>query len=88
MNSTGGTYPTPPQQALKLHYKNVLLRKTHLADMVAFDAIIIELKAVAALSPDHFAQIMNYLRASRLSVGYLINFGSPVKLEWRRIALE
>jgi len=80
--------PHKPQQEIKLRYKNAQLRKTYVADLVAFDGIIIELKATSALTPDHFAQLMNYLKACNLTVGYLINFGNPGKLEWRRITLE
>lgn len=80
--------PCKPQQGLRLHYKDVPLRKMYIADIIAFDSMIIELKAVSTLTHDHFAQLMNYLRASRLCVGYLINFGNPGKLEWRRITLE
>ena len=80
--------PFRPQKELKLCYKDAPLRKTYVADIVAFDALIIELKAVSALTRDHYAQLMNYLKASNLSVGYLINFGTPGQLEWRRITLE
>ena len=77
-----------PQQGMRLRYKDVLIRKVYIADIVAFSSMIIELKAVNFLIPDHFAQLLNYLRASKLSVGYLINFGNPGKLEWRRIVLD
>lgn len=79
--------PFRSQQEIKMRYKEVLLKKTYIADIVAFDVMIIELKAVSVLIPDHVAQIMNYIKASKQSVGYLINFGNPSKLEWRRIAL-
>jgi GxxExxY protein len=80
--------PFLPQQQIKLRYKERVLKKTYQADLVAFGTIIIELKAVSFLAPEHMAQLMNYLKASRLTVGYLINFGSHHRLEWRRIALE
>jgi len=79
--------PYTPQQELKLHYKDNPLRKTYIADIVALNQIIVELKAVSSLTRDHLAQLLNYLKASRLSVGYLINFGHPKKLEWQRIVL-
>jgi len=83
----GRGIPFRPQQELRLRYKEKILKKTYLADLVAFGTIIIELKAVSALAPEHSAQLINYLKASGLSVGYLINFGSPHRLEWRRMAL-
>ena len=54
------------------------------ADLLVDGKIIIELKAVKALAPEHFAQTMNYLKASNLEVGLLVNFGRP-KLEYKRI---
>ena len=80
--------PCKPQQEMSLRYKDVPLRKTYIADIVVFGEMIIELKAVSALTPEHFAQLLNYLKASKLVVGYLINFGNPGRLEWRRITLE
>jgi GxxExxY protein len=44
---------------------------------------LLELKAVKALAPEHLAQVMNYLKATGIEVGFLINFGTP-KLEYRR----
>ena len=79
--------PHRRQQELRLCYKAAPLRKTYVADLVVFGTIIVELKAVSSLIPDHYAQLMNYLKASHLAVGYLINFGNPGKLEWRRISL-
>ncbi len=54
-----------------------------LADLLVEDAVIVELKAVKALAPEHHAQVINYLKAARLPVGLLINFGQP-RLEYRR----
>jgi len=44
----------------------------------------VELKAVSQLLPEHEAQLMNYIRITKLEVGYLINFGNTEKLEWKR----
>lgn len=54
------------------------------ADIFVEDKIILELKAVKELAPDHQAQTINYLKATRTKVGFLINFGKP-KLEYRRL---
>jgi GxxExxY protein len=48
------------------------------------EKIIIELKAAKVLAPEHQAQLINYLRATGLEVGLLVNFG-PTKLEYRRL---
>ncbi len=52
-------------------------------DIVVEDTVLLELKAVKALAPEHLAQVMNYLKATGIEVGFLINFGNP-KLEYRR----
>ena len=53
------------------------------ADLFVEERVIVELKAVKALLPEHQAQVINYLNATGVSVGLLINFGNP-KLEFRR----
>ena len=47
------------------------------------DVVLAELKAIKAIAPEHQAQIINYLIATRLDVGLLINLGNP-KLEYKR----
>lgn len=54
------------------------------ADIVVNDQIIIELKAVKALAPEHFAQTINYLKATGLETALLVNFGNR-KVEYRRL---
>ena len=54
------------------------------ADIVVNDKIIVELKAVRALLPEHQAQVINYLKATGIDVGLLVNFGTP-KLEIKRL---
>ena len=53
------------------------------ADVLVEDKIIIELKAVKELAPEHQAQVINYLKATGIEVGLLVNFGKP-QLEYRR----
>lgn len=53
------------------------------ADIIVDDVILLELKAVKALAPEHLAQVINYLKATNVEVGFLVNFGNP-KLEYRR----
>lgn len=54
------------------------------ADLLLEDKIIIELKAVRALTPQHQAQVINYLNGTGLEVGLLVNFGNP-RLEYERL---
>ena len=56
------------------------------ADLVVVGKVIVECKSVSALDPVHEAQLLNYLKASGLQVGLLINFGRP-KLQYRRLVL-
>jgi len=60
---------------LKLTYKAAQLRQTYVPDFVCFEAIIVELKATREVAPEHRAQVLNYLRATGLKVGLLVNFG-------------
>ena len=54
------------------------------ADLLVEDSVIVELKAVKAITPEHQAQLINYLNATGVDVGLLVNFGNP-KLEYRRL---
>lgn len=54
------------------------------ADVLLEDKVIIELKAVRALTPEHQAQLINYLNATGIEVGLLVNFGNP-RLEYKRL---
>ena len=56
----------------------------YLADMVV-DGVVVELKAVSALNGAHIAQLLNYLKATGMKHGLLINFGSD-KFECRKVA--
>lgn len=67
---------------LKVKYRGVTVGD-YCADIVVAERVLIEMKACAALDPNHSAQLMNYLRASGIRVGLLLNFGRP-KLEYRR----
>jgi len=54
------------------------------ADILVEDKVIVELKAVSTLVPEHQAQVINYLKASKLEVGLLVNFGKP-RIEIKRL---
>lgn len=55
------------------------------ADLFVEQKVIVELKAVKAIAPEHQAQVINYLNATGIEVGLLINFGNP-KLEYKRFS--
>jgi GxxExxY protein len=62
------------QKPLPVHYKNVKLDCGYRLDLVVEQKIIVELKAVENLMPIHEAQLLTYLKLSRLTLGLLINF--------------
>lgn len=76
--------PFVAQPKLPIFYKGRKLRKNYEADLLVFDKIIVEIKAVKALLPEHEAQLLNYLKATGRKVGYLVNFAAFPKLDWRR----
>ena len=76
--------PAVPLQEMPIFYKGRKLKKTYIADFVAFGKIIVELKALDVLTSREEAQVINYLKASGYEVGILINFGGP-SLEFKRI---
>ncbi len=77
--------PFREQVELPIFYKDLELGKKYIADMVAYEKIIIELKALTEWSGREEAQLINYLRASRLRLGLLVNFGARKNLEWKRL---
>jgi len=77
--------PYASQVPVLIYYKARPLKKTFKPDLITHDQIVVELKAHKTLLPEHEAQLINYLKAMRKPIGYLINFGSPGKLQWQRI---
>jgi GxxExxY protein len=79
--------PFLSQQALPITYKGRKLAHTYKADFICYGKLIIEIKAVTQLCDEHRAQVFNYLRATGMRLGLLINFGAHPKLEYERIVL-
>jgi len=80
--------PFRSKQELVCFYKGRELKKRYLPDLMLFDCLVVELKAVTKLLPEHEAQLFNYLRLTRRPIGYLINFGHKDTLEWKRLILS
>jgi len=59
----------------------------YMADLVVENCVVVELKAVKALDDVHAAQCLNYLKATKLKICLLVNFGRP-RVELRRIVLD
>ena len=77
--------PFARQVPLRVKYKQHTLDKHFIADLICFDSILVELKAISCLTKVDEAQVQNYLRATGLRLGLLINFGDPGRLDWLRI---
>lgn len=78
--------PFQSQVALKLEYKGEQLKQFYKPDFICFENIIVELKAVKEIDSIHKAQLLNYLKATGLELGLLVNFGSHPKVEIIRLA--
>ena len=79
--------PFAAAPALGVTYKGRLLTQTYRPDFVCFDRVIVELKSVRELAPEHKAQTLNYLKATGLRVGLLVNFGCAPMARVERLVL-
>ena len=75
--------PYKSQPPVRIKYKGEPLKKKYEPDFICYDKVIVEIKAMDKLSSNEHAQIINYLKASELKVGLLINFGAK-SLEHKR----
>ena len=82
--STQRQIPHETQVRIPVYYKGQKLSKEFIADYIGFGKILVELKAIPNLTKVEEAQLLNYLKATGIKVGLLINFGSLGKLEWKR----
>ena len=80
--------PFVSQKPLALEYKGCPLRSKYEPDFICYDKIVLELKAVTELTDDHRAQVQNYLKATGLKLGLLVNFGHYPKAQVERIVAE
>ena len=78
--------PFVSQPELELEYKGNPLTQHFKPDFICFGKIIVEIKALTNLLDVHRAQILNYLNATKLDLGLLVNFGHHPKLEYERMA--
>ncbi len=83
MGMRGISFLSKPK--MPIYFKGFLLTRKYEPDFVVYEKIILELKAVKCLASEHRAQVHNYLKASKLRLGLLVNFGNPAELEYERI---
>lgn len=68
------------QEPITVFYKDQQIG-TYFADMIVEEKVIVELKACAQLAPEHEVQLLNYLRATKMEVGMLLNFGDEPRFK-------
>ena len=78
--------PFVAQVELDLKYKSNALKSKFIPDLICYEKIVLELKAVKQIADQHRAQVHNYLKASGLRLGIIVNFGHFPKVEYERIA--
>ena len=79
--------PFVAQPKLRLTYKDEILIQTYKPDLICYEKIIVEIKAVKELANEHRAQVFNYLKATRLKLAFLVNFSYYPKAQIERIVL-
>ncbi len=79
--------PFVAQQELRLSYKGEELKQFYKPDLICYDKIIVELKALRELTGEHRSQVLNYLKSTGLRLGLLVNFGNSQKATVERIVL-
>lgn len=79
--------PFVAQAGIEMEYKGHTLRKKCVPDFICYRGVILEIKAVRTLEDAHRAQLINYLRATRMKVGLLVNFGHHPKAQHERFVL-
>ena len=76
--------PYDRERKFKIFYKDILLRPTFIADFVIDESIVLEIKATPYIGNPFIYQTINYLKASNLKLGIVINFGEP-SLKFKRV---
>jgi GxxExxY protein len=78
--------PNEPQKDIYIHYQGQKLKNFFKPDFICYEKLIVEIKAMDRLTTREEAQLLNYLKATGMPVGVLINFGAHNNLEWKRMA--
>ena len=80
--------PFESQKKLHVYYRGHRLEQEYIADLICYNRILLEIKAIKEIHDAHLAQTLNYLKATGIALGYIINFGHPDELKWQRIVLS
>lgn len=77
--------PFVSQEPIKIFYSGIALKQQYIPDLICYHKIILELKSCNSIDVSHQAQLFNYLKATHLNIGYVINFGAKNELQYERI---
>ena len=80
--------PFEREKMLSLVYKGKMMKQYYVADFVCYGSVIVELKAVSKLESIYDAQVLNYLKATNMEVGLLLNFGEESLVKKRLFNLK
>ena len=80
---TQRSLPFAREVPLPIRYKETVLQCVYKADFICYESVIVELKALSQLTTVEYDQIINYLKATGMQWGLLINFGAP-SLKYKR----
>jgi GxxExxY protein len=75
------------QKPHRVAYKDIVLRHPYIPDLIVEEKVVVDLKAIREIGVIEEAQMINYLKITRLQVGLVINFSNR-SLEWKRLALS
>jgi GxxExxY protein len=78
--------PHVREKLLEINFRGTVLEKKYVADFICYNSIILELKAMDAIHPNHLAQVINYLKVTGYNLGLIINFGAK-SLQYKRVIL-
>jgi GxxExxY protein len=79
--------PFLAQPKLDLFHRDIKLKHFYDPDYICYEKIVLELKAAEHLTKEHYAQVFNYLKATGLKLGIIVNFGHYPDLEYKRIVI-
>jgi GxxExxY protein len=79
--------PFASQRELRLFYKGEPLKQTYKPDLICYEKVIVEIKAAKEIAPEHKAQVFNYLKATGMKLGLIVNFCHYPKVKIERIIL-
>ncbi len=78
--------PFEQEKSLDIYFKSIKLNKKYVADFICYNKIVLELKALSKITTEHDSQLLNYLKATGLKLGILVNFGEK-SLKYKRLIL-